>query len=110
MGKMSSADVVNMNSADDIAGMMTGLGKAARAATPALAKASSDTKNNALRAMAKAIRAHASDILSANAQDVETAKANNIEPTRQFCCQSDKTLATQSLLKTTKRISNRLAS
>ncbi|MDR2000703.1 MAG: glutamate-5-semialdehyde dehydrogenase [Zoogloeaceae bacterium] len=59
---------------------MEGLGKAARAASRDMAKASTAAKNNALLAMAQAIRANAEQLLAANAADVAEAKANGLEP------------------------------
>ena len=48
---------------------------AARAAAPALARASTDEKNAALRAGATALRARTADLIAANAHDVEVARA-----------------------------------
>jgi glutamate-5-semialdehyde dehydrogenase len=50
------------------------LGVAARAASRELARASTETKNRALREMAAGIRARAAEILDANARDVAAAK------------------------------------
>ena len=50
------------------------LGVAARAASRELARASTDTKNRALAAMAAEIRARVRDILEANARDVAAAR------------------------------------
>jgi glutamate-5-semialdehyde dehydrogenase len=58
----------------------TGLGQAARAASRAMACASTATKNTALLAMAQAIRARANELLAANAADVTKAKANGLDP------------------------------
>lgn len=49
--------------------------KRARVAAPALAAASTEVKNQALMAMAQALRANADAICAANTQDVEAAKA-----------------------------------
>jgi glutamate-5-semialdehyde dehydrogenase len=49
--------------------------RAARAAAPALARASTDDKNTALRAGAAALRARTGELLTANAHDVEAARA-----------------------------------
>ena len=54
-----------------------GVARAAKAAAPALASKSLNERNAALAAMAKALRANAASILSANAQDVEAAQAVN---------------------------------
>lgn len=58
----------------DIAKTMREMGARARAAARVLALAPTETKNDALAAMAKAIRERAPDILAANALDVEEAK------------------------------------
>jgi len=58
----------------DVAAYMRGLGKAARGAARELARASTDTKNMALRAMAKEIRARAAGLLEANRADVAGAR------------------------------------
>ncbi len=58
----------------DVVAYMRGVGVAARAAAPLLARASTDTKNAALRAAAAAIRAATSEILAANALDVQGAQ------------------------------------
>ena len=75
---MSSVETLDRHPSDDIKDIMMSLGKAARAAMPALANAGTDAKNRALLEMAKAIRAQTKDILTANAKDVAKAKANNI--------------------------------
>jgi glutamate-5-semialdehyde dehydrogenase len=59
----------------DIAGVMRGIGRRARAAARSLALAPSDQKDQALAAMAQAIRAAPQDILAANAEDIAEAKA-----------------------------------
>jgi glutamate-5-semialdehyde dehydrogenase len=58
----------------DIAAYMHGLGAAAREAARELARAGSDAKNRALRAMAAQIRARAAELLSTNRADVEQAR------------------------------------
>ena len=75
---MSSVEMIDNDQSQDIHQTMMTLGAAARAATPLLAAASTQTKNTALHAMADAIRAQAPQILEANAKDVTRAKANNI--------------------------------
>ncbi|MDP2811472.1 MAG: glutamate-5-semialdehyde dehydrogenase [Rhodocyclaceae bacterium] len=64
----------------DIANYMQQVGRAARAASREMAKASTAAKNAALLAMAASIRARRDDLLAANAADVEEAKANGLEP------------------------------
>jgi glutamate-5-semialdehyde dehydrogenase len=58
---------------------MTGVGRAARAASRQMAKASTAAKNTALLAMAKAIRESQARLLAANAEDVAEAKANGLD-------------------------------
>jgi glutamate-5-semialdehyde dehydrogenase len=58
---------------------MAGVGKAARAASRATAKASTNAKNTALLAMAGAIRESRDALLAANAADVAEAKANGLD-------------------------------
>jgi glutamate-5-semialdehyde dehydrogenase len=65
------------NSAD-IAALMDGLGRAAVESTVALAQASSETKNAALRAAAKQIRAQRPAILAANQIDMQQAKERGL--------------------------------
>jgi len=55
------------------------LGRAARAAARALARADADAKNRALAAMAKDIRSSAKKILAANSADVAQAKKDGAE-------------------------------
>lgn len=63
---------------DDLAGMMAGMGRAAKQAAEVLATASSEAKDKALRAGADAIRAQADEILAANARDIADATAAGI--------------------------------
>ncbi len=56
--------------------MMQDIGKRARSASRAMARASSEQKNQALLHIAKLIRQKAGDIEKVNLQDVERAKAN----------------------------------
>src|SRR5437870_3376291 len=58
----------------DLTGLMGELAKSARVAARMLALASTEHKNRALAAMARAIRADASAILAANAEDVAEAR------------------------------------
>lgn len=64
----------------DIKDYMETLGRQARAASRAMAKASTAAKNAALLAMAADIRARSAELLAANAEDVAEAKANGLEP------------------------------
>src|SRR5579885_370324 len=59
----------------DIAAVMADLGRAARAVARTLALASTQQKNEALRAMARALRAETEMLLKANAEDVAEARA-----------------------------------
>jgi glutamate-5-semialdehyde dehydrogenase len=56
--------------------MMLYMGRLAREAAGELARASTETKNAALRAMAAGLEAKSSAILDANRQDIEAAHAN----------------------------------
>ncbi len=60
--------------ATDVASYMRELGRAARESARELARAGSDAKNRALRAMAAGIRARADELLEANRADVKQAK------------------------------------
>ncbi len=62
----------------DIQSEMKTMGVAARDAARKLALASTDSKNNALMAMAQNIRSNLDGILQANATDVENAKAGDL--------------------------------
>ena len=64
--------------AEDIGAQMEQIGRAALDAAAALALATPEQKNTALRAAAKAMRASAADILEANAQDMEAARTRNL--------------------------------
>ena len=63
---------------EDLRLVMRRLGEAARAAAAELALASNETKNRALIAAAKAIRANKDRILAANAADMESAKKRGL--------------------------------
>ena len=65
--------------AADVAKTVRALGIAARAAGRELARASTETKNKALHAMAAAIRSGSAAILKANRSDVEQAKADGCD-------------------------------
>ncbi|MBI5792320.1 MAG: glutamate-5-semialdehyde dehydrogenase [Rhodocyclales bacterium] len=58
---------------------MQQVGKAAREASRATARASTAAKNTALLTMAQAIRARVSELLAANAADVAEAQANGLD-------------------------------
>ncbi|MEJ2174772.1 MAG: glutamate-5-semialdehyde dehydrogenase, partial [bacterium] len=59
----------------DVGGYVRELGVAARAAARTLARADTETKNAALRAMGAEIRGHVAQLLEANRADVEHARA-----------------------------------
>ena len=63
-----------------LADYVTALGERARAASGRMAAASTAAKDNALRAIADAIRAEAKTIAAANRTDVERARADGLEP------------------------------
>ncbi|MGE5467445.1 MAG: glutamate-5-semialdehyde dehydrogenase [Ignavibacteria bacterium] len=64
----------------DIKTYMNDVGRAAREASRAVARASTKAKNEAFRAMACAIRARRHELLAANAADLEQARADGLEP------------------------------
>lgn len=64
----------------DIQAYMQQVGRAARAASRAIAKADTGMKNAALFAIADAIDRDAALILSANQRDMDAARANGLEP------------------------------
>jgi glutamate-5-semialdehyde dehydrogenase len=63
----------------NIGDYMAGVGQAARAASRAMAKASTAAKNEALLAMARHIRESREALLAANAADVAEARANGLD-------------------------------
>ncbi len=63
----------------DIKHYMQQLGEQARAASRLMAKADTNTKNEALRNIAALIRQHEKALLAANQQDLDAAKANGME-------------------------------
>ena len=72
---MTNLNVSGLAPIADVAAYMREVGEAARAAARELARADTGAKNNALRAMAAAIRRDETRLLAANAQDVAAAKA-----------------------------------
>ena len=62
----------------DVGALMEQIGRAALDASSVLAQASTQQKNAALVAAAKAIRSGVVDILAANAKDMESARARNL--------------------------------
>jgi glutamate-5-semialdehyde dehydrogenase len=70
-----TAPLKTVEGSGDIAALMRKLGRRAREAARVLALASAAQKDEALAAMAAAIRVRQADILAANAEDVAEAKA-----------------------------------
>lgn len=70
-----TAPLKTLDTASDLAVLMHGIGRKARAAGHVLGLAGTERKNRALAAMASAIRARSADILAANAEDLAEAKA-----------------------------------
>jgi glutamate-5-semialdehyde dehydrogenase len=70
-----TAPLKTVENSGDTAGVMHSIGHAAKAAARALALTPAGRKDAALAAIAKALRARASDILAANAEDVAEAKS-----------------------------------
>ena len=63
----------------DIQSYMVGIGRQARSASHAIAKAGTETKNRALAAIAAAIRAQSERLLAANGKDVKSARARKLD-------------------------------
>jgi glutamate-5-semialdehyde dehydrogenase len=75
-----TAPLKTIEGTGDIAGTMRDIGRRARAAAHVLALASADKKNQALSAMAKALRAQKAEILAANTEDLADARKANMTP------------------------------
>jgi glutamate-5-semialdehyde dehydrogenase len=73
-----TAPLKSVDPASSVAGLMQDIGRRARKAARALALAPAAQKDKALRAMAKAIRAAAPEILSANEADVAEASSAGV--------------------------------
>ena len=63
----------------DVKSYMQAVGKQARDASRAIARAETNQKNRALLAMARAIRRDAAKLLEANARDMEKARASGLD-------------------------------
>lgn len=63
----------------DLATTMHDIGRRARAASAAMAKAGTQAKNDALHAIAAAIRSRKTELQAANAQDVQRARAGGLD-------------------------------
>jgi glutamate-5-semialdehyde dehydrogenase len=64
----------------DIQSYMVGIGRQARSAAAAMAKAETEAKNRALAAIATAIRTDTDRLLASNAKDVRSARARKLDP------------------------------
>jgi glutamate-5-semialdehyde dehydrogenase len=73
-----SAPLKSVGTTDDLASVMTGIGRAGRAAARVLALAPAEQKNEALARMAAALRVDAKRILAANAEDLAEAQKAGI--------------------------------
>ena len=63
----------------DVQSYMHGVGRAARSASRLVARASTDTRNRALHAMAEALEGASAKLLDANARDIASAHERNLE-------------------------------
>jgi glutamate-5-semialdehyde dehydrogenase len=64
----------------DIQSYMVGIGRQARAAANALAKAGTRAKDDALQAIARALRNDTERLIAANAKDLRSARARKLDP------------------------------
>ena len=71
---MSLTNVLPENTTTDVKELVEGIGRRARVASRAMAKASSEQKNQALLQMAKLIRGQTETLKQANAKDLQRAK------------------------------------
>ena len=70
----------NIHTLDDLAEVMVGLGRQARAASRILARTDAAAKNEALLAAAETMRLRCGEILEANRQDMEAAQQRDLSP------------------------------
>lgn len=75
---MNPTELRQVSSEAEVGKLMEQMGRAALEASAVLAQASTQQKNEALVAAAKAMRACAADILAANAKDMDSARARNL--------------------------------
>jgi len=68
----------SVHAADDPIGYMNALGERAREAAGAIARASTDTKNTALSAMAEAIESSSAALRDANARDLDAGRESGL--------------------------------
>jgi glutamate-5-semialdehyde dehydrogenase len=73
-----TAPLKAIEGSDDLAALMTDIGRRAKAAARTLALASAEQKNRALAGIAKAIRADSAAIIAANAEDLIDARASGV--------------------------------
>jgi glutamate-5-semialdehyde dehydrogenase len=86
---------MNTDAKAEVKEYMEALGKRARAASRAMARADSATRNRALSLIADAIERDAQALRAANAQDLEAARANGLAPAMvDRLTLSDKAIAT----------------
>ncbi|MFU8821545.1 MAG: glutamate-5-semialdehyde dehydrogenase [Gammaproteobacteria bacterium] len=71
-------DLMGREGPQEIAQLMTAIGRRARAAATALARAPAGARDAALKAAASLLRADAARILAANAEDLEAAQARGL--------------------------------
>ena len=77
---MSNLLIPGLGTFSDLAAYMHGVGDAARAASREIARANTQARNDALAAMAAAIRREGAKLVAANAEDVAAAKAGGRDP------------------------------
>ena len=75
--------LLDSDAAVDVGALMHDMGAQAREASRAIALASTATKNAALHAIAKSIRARAGDVLAANERDLEGMRQRAVTPAYQ---------------------------
>src|SRR6185369_416669 len=72
---MTNLNIPGLADIGDVAAYMRAVGEAARAAARDVARADTHAKNEALTAMASAVRRDEAKLLAANAEDVKAAQA-----------------------------------
>ena len=75
---MTQAELGKVSTEAEVGALMEQMGRAALEASPVLAQASTQQKNDALVAAAKAMRASATEILAANVKDMDAARTRNL--------------------------------
>ena len=83
MSILAGAMNVQTKPREDIAAIMSALGKRAKAAAAVLRNAGTEAKNRALAEAARLIRAESAAILAANALDIEAARKAGMSPALQ---------------------------